>query len=151
MGLFREEVDPVIISNLKRKGWTELLIPEFDSSKEKLWFNEETHCFAVVSLTENESSLIEENKSQQNFDAQIKNGYKTEEGFILALEDNDRSLFTQMLSLIKEALDLGLITNDTEQTIRDKSGNVQILSTLRFRQVMVGYGMYYKSLWDQMA
>lgn len=73
------------------------------------------------------------------------------EGFFLGLEDNDRAAFSQMLSLVKEALDLGLITNETPQIIADKNGQKHQISTLRFRQIMVQYGFYYKSLWDQSA
>lgn len=73
------------------------------------------------------------------------------ENFSLSTDSVSRNAFTQMLSLIKEALDLGMITNDTTQTIKDADGSLQILTTLRFRQIMVAYGMYYKSLWNQMA
>jgi len=70
------------------------------------------------------------------------------EGFSLFMDDKSRNSFAQMLSLVKEALDLGLITNDSSQTIKDSDGNTQTVSTLRFRQIMVQYGMYYKSLWE---
>lgn len=70
------------------------------------------------------------------------------EGFILALGDEHRAQFGQMLALVKEALDLGMITNDTPQSIADQSGAMHELTTLRFRQVMVIYGMHYKGLWD---
>lgn len=102
--------------------------------------------------------ILEENALSSGFvykpknNNPIKNGYVVNpEGFILGLEDEDRILFNQMISLIREALDLGLITNDTPQIITDINGKDISLTTLRFRQIMVGYGMYYKSLWDQMA
>lgn len=80
----------------------------------------------------------------------IDNGFLIQpEGFVLGLHESDRSAFAQMLSLVKEALDLGLITNETPQIIADKNGQKHQISTLRFRQIMVQYGFYYKSLWDQ--
>lgn len=89
---------------------------------------------------------------EQTIQDKISEGYLVQpENFILALKDSDRSSFSQMLSLIKEALDLGLITNETPQTIADKNGQKHEISTLRFREIMVQYGFYYKSLWDQMT
>jgi hypothetical protein len=82
----------------------------------------------------------------------VSKGYQVEpEGFVLGLAESDRNAFTQMLTLVQEALSLGLISNDTSQVIADKSGAKHSITTLRFRQIMLGYGMYYKSLWDQLS
>lgn len=98
------------------------------------------------------SWAISEYEAQFDLNKAIDGGFKVEpENFILALCDNDRLMFTQMLSLVKEALDLGLITNETSQTISDKFGQKHELTTLRFRQIMVQYGMYYRGLWDQLT
>lgn len=98
------------------------------------------------------SWAISEYEAQFDLNKAIDGGFKVEpENFILALCDNDRLMFTQMLSLVKEALDLGLITNETSQTISDKFGQKHELTTLRFRQIMVQYGMYYKGLWGQLT
>ncbi len=70
------------------------------------------------------------------------------EGFTLALGDTDRAAFTAMLTLVQEALSLSVITNETEQTIADKDGTPHTVSTLRLRQILVGYGFHYKTLWD---
>ena len=81
--------------------------------------------------------------------AQVRAGYTVQpEGFTLALGDNDRNQFTQMLTLVQEALSLGLINNDTPQTIADKDGGKHTVSTLRLRQILVLYGLYYKGIWD---
>lgn len=70
------------------------------------------------------------------------------EGFRLRLADRDRSMFSQMLGLVKEALDLGLTSNEEPVTIADANGTPHQVTTLRFRQIMVGYGSFYKALWD---
>ena len=72
------------------------------------------------------------------------------ENFSLSTDSVSRNAFTQMTTLIQEGLSLNLIDNNTMQTITDSQNKVHTLTTLRFRQIMVGYGMYYKSLWDQM-
>lgn len=79
----------------------------------------------------------------------VAQGYLVDpENITLGLSDADRGLFTQMLALVKEALDLGMIDNTTAQTISDQSGTKHTLTTLRFRLIMVAYGTYYKGLWD---
>lgn len=81
--------------------------------------------------------------------ALVEAGYTVQpEGFTLALGDNDRSQFTQMLTLVQEALSLGLITNEMPQTIADKDGGKHTVSTLRLRQILVLYGLHYKGIWD---
>ena len=81
--------------------------------------------------------------------ATVDAGYTVQpEGFTLALGDSDRSQFTQMLTLVQEALSLGLIDNDTPQTIADKDGGKHTVSTLRLRQILVLYGLHYKGIWD---
>ena len=91
------------------------------------------------------------NTKQEDFDAAIAAGYTVApEGFVLALGDADRAQFAQFLALVREALDLGLITGATEQTIKDKAGVLHTMTTDRLRQVLVGYGFAYKTLWDNL-
>lgn len=149
----KEEESQSVVDNLLRKGWVifnKASPPEFDELTEHLSYDKGFNTYSIIPLTEEEISIRNNIDSQQAIFDKIENGYKTEDGFILPLRDNDRALLSQMLLLVKEALDLGLISNDTPQTIVDKDGNEQTLSALRFRQIMVGYGMYYKGLWDQM-
>lgn len=81
--------------------------------------------------------------------AALEAGYTVQpEGFTLAMADSDRAQFTQLLTLIQEALSLGLITNDTPQTIADKAREKHTITTLRLRQILVGYGLHYKTIWD---
>lgn len=162
----RFETDESVIENLQRKGWTLIIppvspvIPEYDWNTQKLIQDNETKEYSVVDLSPEE--LQERADAQALMDAQIlasqqiqaihdqiSAGYTVEpEGFILGLTESDRNAFTQMLALTKEALDLGLITNDTPQIIADINGETHTVLTLRFRQIMVQYGFYYKGLWD---
>ena len=109
-----------------------------------------------IILTEDERiSIINQwvdNYIEDQFNSlkRVENGFNIEpENITLGLSENDRNSFSQMLSLVKEALDLGLITNDSPQIISDINGEKHQISTLRFRQIMVQYGFYYKNLWDQ--
>lgn len=84
-----------------------------------------------------------------SFESDIADGYTvTPEGFVLALGSEDRAQFAQLLALIREALDLGLITGTTSQSIKDKNGVMHEVTTDRLRQILVGYGFRYKQLWD---
>lgn len=88
--------------------------------------------------------------NEQLLIGEINQGFLVQpENFTLALHEKDRNAFTQMLSLIQEALSLGLTNNDAIVVIADQSGAKHSVTTLRFRQIMVGYGLYYKSLWDK--
>lgn len=83
------------------------------------------------------------------FEAGIAAGYLVDpEGFTLALGAEDRAQFAQLLALVREALDLGLITSTTPQSIKAKDGVLHEVTTDRLRQILVGYGFHYKTLWD---
>jgi len=129
---YRNENDQSVIDTLLRKGWT--IIPEpppspppppYSPSPEEIRWDEYSQAV------------------EQGFLVQPEN-------FKLRLWDEDRAVFSQMLALVKEALDLGMIDNSTLQKIKDFNGQIVIVSTLRFREIMVAYGFYYKTLWDQL-
>jgi len=141
----RKEADPEAIANLKSKGWVELVKPTppaFDPATQRLLYYAETNSYSVVDKSSKEIA-------RETLDVSVAVGFLVEpEGFILGLEDSDRNTFTQMLTLVQEAKALGLIDDTTPQTITDMSGVKHTVTTLRFRQIMVGYGFYYKTLWD---
>jgi hypothetical protein len=162
----RTETDQSVIDNLQRKGWTLIIppvVPEYDWNTQKLIRDNETKQYSVVDLTPEELQERADAQAQmeaqallsqqiQAINSQINEGYTVNpEGFVLGLAESDRNAFTQMLTLVQEALSLGLISNDTNQVIADKSGAKHSITTLRFRQIMLGYGMYYKGLWDQLS
>lgn len=153
-----KESNSSVIENLLRKGWSivenlqDTEPPEYDAATQKLIFHKETSEYEVVDLTQEELAAIAKQKKLTIFYEKLNDGFLVEpEDFVLGLQEPDRSAFSQMLALVKEALDLGLISNDTPQTIKDINGQPQQLSTLRFRQIMVAYGFYYKQLWDQLV
>lgn len=147
----RIETDENIINTLVRKGWIVLpqkpLPPSYDYNVEKISYDEQTNSWTIIALNENE--LL--NNQQELIFSTISQGYTVQpENFVLGLQESDRNAFAQMLMLIKEALDLNMINDTTPQMIADTSGNKHTISTLRFRQIMVDYGFYYKNLWNQM-
>ncbi len=89
--------------------------------------------------------------SQQNYEEALAAGFEVvPEGFSLALKKEDRDAFTSMLMLVNTAMNIGFINNLTPQTIADINGNIKTISTERFIQIMVSYGFYYKTLWDNL-
>lgn len=79
----------------------------------------------------------------------LEAGYTVQpEGFTLAIKDADRAAFTSLLVLVQEAQIQGVITDETPQSISDKDGVRHEVTTLRFRQIMLGYGQHFKTLWD---
>jgi len=162
--LVRKENDQAVIDKLLRKGWSvredppkveHPPIPDYDPDTQTVIYDMETNTYQIEDLPQETIDEIAAQKAEKakidNFNSKINEGFLVEpENFVLKLEDADRFAFTQMLALVKEALDLGLIDNTTIQTIADKDGAIHEIATLRFRQIMVQYGMYYKSLWDSL-
>lgn len=142
-GQLRSETDASIIENLTRKGWSIITQPAYDPLTQELQFDPADGKFNVVNLSE---QIVNEAKL---FNATAAGFLVEPENFTLGLQDTDRTAFTQMLSLVQEALALNIIDNNTPQIIADTEGIKHTVTTLRFRQIMVEYGMYYKSLWNQ--
>jgi hypothetical protein len=168
-GEIREESDEGVIQTLVRKGWTIIPEPEpmpeypvFDRATHKATYNADTNSYTITELTAEEiqtqieaeanmQAAMQSAAARQLIVDQIDAGYDVQpEDFILGLSDNDRNSFSQMLSLVKEAIEMGFISNDTPQMIADQSGQKHQVSTLRFRQIVVAYGFYFKGLWDNL-
>ena len=131
-----------IIDHINKKlinSWETKDLPTYNPETQKLFYDTNLREYIVI-----------EKSNQDNLREKIEEGFTVNpENITLAISESDRSAFSQMLTLVQEAISLGMITNDTPQTIADKSGTLHTVSTLRFRQIMVMYGMYYKQLWDQ--
>lgn len=168
-GEIREESDESVIQTLVRKGWTIIPEPEpmpaypvFDRTTHKATYNADTNSYTITELTAEEiqnqinaeanmQAAIQNAAAKQLIADQINAGYDVQpEDFILGLSDNDRNSFSQMFGLVKEAIEMGFISNDTPQMIADKNGQKHQITTNRFRQIMVQYGFYFKTLWDQL-
>ena len=128
----RYESDIDIIQTLLRKGWQiveEPITYEYDNDP--------------IMLAREEARKIVLDK--------IALGYSVlPENFVLGYEEQDRSAFTQMTVLIREALNKNLIDNNTPQTIKDINGTMHTVITDRYLDIIIGYGLYYKQLWDQL-
>jgi len=59
-----------------------------------------------------------------------------------------QSLFTSMVALVKEGLDMSALTNDTNVSIWDYNGVEQSMTVLAMRQLLFRYGLYCKSIFD---
>jgi hypothetical protein len=152
----RYESSIPIIDNLIRKGWTIVAEPPdpptYDASIHKLIYNASTNDYSVIELSSEELANNARAELVMFVESKIEEGFLVEpENFRLNLRDSDRAIFAQMLALVKEALDLNFINDDTLHTITDKEGIKREVTTLRFRQIMVAYGFYYKGLWDMLV
>ena len=123
----RTETDALIISNLLRKGWIEIFAPSYNPQTQQIEFDSQTSQFIVVDIPE-------DSIKQQNFANAVSQGFLVQpENFILGLQESDRSSFSQMLSLVKEALrELFHDKYDLENT--DK-----ILKKIRDNKIIIKY------------
>lgn len=130
-------------------GWRWLPVnsvnpPEFNSDTHKLFLD-----YSCIENVVNETWGLISLTSGEIYSKKISNGFFVgPEGFTLRLEKEDRDAFTSMVVLIQLGLSLGLISNSTEQTIKDANEEYQTVTTARFIEIMLQYGSYYKSLWD---
>ena len=87
--------------------------------------------------------------SDEIYNQKVKIGYNIPATpYYLGLDMSDRVQFSGMLSLLNEALQFGYVTTASMTMIRDKNYNDIPMSVIGFKQLMLGYGMYYKSIWD---
>lgn len=90
--------------------------------------------------------------ARETFDTAVAAGYLVEpEGFTIALTERDRSDFAQLMVLTKEALELGLAQQTDTTTIDDINGGIHTVTLQRLREILVGYGFYYKGLWNLLS
>ena len=77
----------------------------------------------------------------------------TIQGITLAAGDKDRSLFSQMLVLLREAEDLlsdesaRIAFRASPQTIADAQGGTHTMTVTELRGLLVAYGAAYQALW----
>lgn len=86
-------------------------------------------------------------EKQQDYDTAIAAGFEYN-GITLLLTDHDRNQFTQLLSLLKEGIELGQLSDNTIIKISDINGQLHNISVIDFRKAMFAYGMHFKTLWD---
>ncbi len=94
------------------------------------------------------SQAVVANPKLVAFNAAIAKGFDTKLGFTLPLEDAGRNDFTQLVVLVSTALQSGAITPEAPQSFTDIEGKVRTLPADQLLQMMLGYGSYYKGLWN---
>jgi hypothetical protein len=91
---------------------------------------------------------------------QVNDGHTSDESVLKAYADpvegieidtspSAQTRFTSLVALIREGLDFGALTNESNQEIRDVHGVVHVLPVLRIRALMLRYGLHCKALFDQ--
>jgi len=80
------------------------------------------------------------------FDKAIAAGYDTGKGYRLRLFESDRNAFTQLLVLLREAN----ATDDLPTAVADTEGTVRQLTAKELRGILVGYGVHFQGLWQQL-
>jgi len=103
---------------------------------------------SVVSVPDDPPQYV--SSSFEIYEQKVAAGYPVPNTpYALALGDTDRAQFSAMLMLVRELLDAGYITNETTHSIKDKDDNIFEVTTQEFRQMMIGYGIYYKQIWNE--
>lgn len=83
------------------------------------------------------------------YEQKVLEGYNVNpEGFTLALDAKSIADFTGLMTLLNEALDMGIIAENSPISIRDINGTPRFNTVARTKQILVGYGLYYKQLFD---
>ena len=78
----------------------------------------------------------------------LEQGYFDEEENIrLAIKDEDRTAFSQLLSMLKLAEELQADTPETIE-IADKHSKLHSLSILNLKALLLRYGFYYQYFWS---
>jgi hypothetical protein len=100
------------------------------------------------------TSSIYQIEETQSFDAEAHFEQLITSGFpvgssSLALYDYDRSNFSNMLTLVNEGLMLGQMTTSSIVSIKSQEGNILSMTAIQFKILMLQYGFYYKTIWDQ--
>ncbi len=67
----------------------------------------------------------------------------------LALYEEDRAIFSTMLTLVNESLALGQMTTESQVSIKCLDDSILYMSAIEYKTLMMRYGFYYKTLWDQ--
>jgi hypothetical protein len=169
-GEIREESDESVIQTLVRKGWAIIPEPEpmpaypvFDRTTHKATYNANTNSYTITELTAEEiqtqieaeanmQAAMQRAAVRQLIVDQIDAGYDVQpEDFILGFSEADRNAFTQMTLLVREAITFHLIDLETPQVIKDVNGTPHTMTTERYLNIIIAYGLRYKQLWDNLT
>jgi hypothetical protein len=89
---------------------------------------------------------------QAGYDAAIAAGITPQGSQItLVAGESDQNAFARQATLLREAQEMGLVNDATQQVIVDASGASHTLTIAQLRVLLVGYGLTLKSLFDLRA
>jgi hypothetical protein len=89
---------------------------------------------------------------QAGYDAAIAAGITPQGSQItLAAAETDQNAFTRQATLLREAQEMGLVNDATQQVIVDAAGVAHTLTIAQLRALLVGYGLALKALFDVRA
>jgi len=85
-----------------------------------------------------------ETEPQRIFQEAVADGFDTELGYKLAMQDRDRAQVVQLLVLYRESG----APDSTELQIADVDGQLHTVTLAQFRQLAIGLGQAYAILWE---
>lgn len=86
---------------------------------------------------------------QDAYEAAVAIGYPVSpEGFTLPLDEVTRGKLAELMTLINTALAIGSVQLTDTTQIQDAAGTMHSVTFDRLRQILVGYGLRQKQLWD---
>lgn len=95
---------------------------------------------------EAQQSAVEDAAKEATFRATIATGHcVTPEGYCLAMDDQDRANWSQLLVLLREAESLGAINGSSPVQFLDITGTLRTATLTRFRQIIVSLGEAYQN------
>jgi len=95
----------------------------------------------VVPYIETELEIWEEKLS----------GYLTVGGFDLKASIQARDAFIGMLTLIREGMEIGAITSDTQMRIWDFHENSHVLTVAQIKVILFQYGLAWQEMFEEFA
>jgi hypothetical protein len=131
----REESDETIIQTLKRKGWIELVKPEF---------NLETQTCELIN-----GEWVINDKPPITLEEVWLTGYTDVPSSIrLRATESDQNRYGRLVLLSQLGISKGYISLDTTQSIWDFDGQEHRLSTGDLLSLIVRYGFWCKQMYD---
>lgn len=131
----REEFSAEIIEILKRKGWVELVKPEYDSLSKK--------CELI-----NGEWVVSDLEPISHEDILSKGYTDVVTGIKLKASVADQTRYGLVMTLSNEAIAQGKMSGDTQQTIWDYDEKPHVLTTANLKELLVRYGFWCRFIYD---
>lgn len=112
---------------------------------------------AYLDAVQAQRAIITAKRTRRGELASAERNGITISGIRLAAADRDRSMFAQMLVMLREAEDLlpdesaKTAFRASQQTIADAQGGTHTMTVTEVRALLVAYGAAYQALWTAAA